>query len=945
MHHYLCGTTLKATDWIKMVIRPGKSAYAALNVALNQEVTAQKSYVKLILDWKQENPHTKILLVIDQCEELITLCQDEQESYKFLSELEQVITAYSDTIKVILTLRSDFEPQLRDLALKERWQSARFIVPAMSRSQLRDAIEKPAEARVMYFQPHDLVEKLIDEVADMPGALPLLSFALSELYLNYLKRQREASLRGETLDRAITQADYDKLGGVTRSLTQRADQECNALGEAYEQTIKIVMLRMVAVGGGELARRRVSWAELNYPPARAEQVKQVIKKFSAARLLVEGQDTEGTSYVEPAHDALILGWTKLRDWAKAEKNLDLQRRLTPAAFEWKTKQQKRFLWNADPYLDVLHKEVFSSPEQNWLNQVETEFVQRSVQQKQRNVRTRWGIAIAVMLGLSGLSIATWFGQRDAKIGQMQAASQASEALLQTKQPTIDAALDSLQAATLLKELQQGFWPIAAHEQTAIVRNLRKAVYTVRETNRLEGFSGRVVKVFWKDDRLLVVTIEQQGTVHIWDRQNQQEVKLERSPGSTMFAKLSPDGTMLAIAGAQGGTVSLWDRQQEQVTAERPVDGSIKRLRFSRDSRQLRVVGYRLTDTGGSNFFYHWDLATNTYSQVTQPNLLDVGFDAQGNLLQAIAKEDGTLQILNASNQPLQQFNSGVSHAPFDAVFNLDGSRIFINQQRNDGLGLKEGAIVRDLNTGEVTALGQDFTFAFSADGKQLATTGAADGMVRLRTGAGEPIEFKAHQTQVANLDFREDGRQLATASADGTVRIWSVDPQPLASSQPLPGAFQSVAFQPGSNQIIGQSADGVLQGFNAQGEPTYRSQTALPLFSEMSFSPDGHHLVALATDGTLYSLAPDGTGLKPFEGNYSPSPAFPPSNVAFSPNGKQVAVISEVSGAEDEKQINILNVASGQVVKRIPQRRSTRFDQVIWQPGSATQVMMHCSDG
>jgi WD40 repeat protein len=403
--------------------------------------------------------------------------------------------------------------------------------------------------------------------------------------------------------------------------------------------------------------------------------------------------------------------------------------------------------------------------------------------------------------------------------------------------------------------------------------------------------------------------------------------------------------MLAIAGAQGGTVSLWDRQQEQVTAERPVDGSIKRLRFSRDSRQLRVVGYRLTDTGGSNFFYHWDLATNTYSQVTQPNLLDVGFDAQGNLLQAIAKEDGTLQILNASNQPLQQFNSGVSHAPFDAVFNLDGSRIFINQQRNDGLGLKEGAIVRDLNTGEVTALGQDFTFAFSADGKQLATTGAADGMVRLRTGAGEPIEFKAHQTQVANLDFREDGRQLATASADGTVRIWSVDPQPLASSQPLPGAFQSVAFQPGSNQIIGQSADGVLQGFNAQGEPTYRSQTALPLFSEMSFSPDGHHLVALATDGTLYSLAPDGTGLKPFEGNYSPSPAFPPSNVAFSPNGKQVAVISEVSGAEDEKQINILNVASGQVVKRIPQRRSTRFDQVIWQPGSATQVMMHCSDG
>ncbi|MEP1077769.1 caspase family protein [Leptolyngbya sp. PL-A3] len=923
---------LEATDWVKIVIRPGKSAYAALNIALDQEAVAQKSYVELISNWKQENPHTKILLVIDQCEELITLCHNEQESRQFLEELEQVITTHSDTIKVILTLRSDFEPQLRDLALKEWWQSARFIVPAMSRSQLRNAIEKPAEARVMYFQPHDLVEKLIDEVADMPGALPLLSFALSELYLNYLKRQREANLRGETLDRAVTQADYDKLGGVTRSLTQRADQECNALGEAYEQTIKIVMLRMVAVGSGELARRRVSWTELSYSPARAGQVKQVIEKFSAARLLVEGQDAEGNSYVEPAHDALILGWAKLRDWAKAEKNLELQRRLTPAAFEWKTKQQNRFLWNADPYLEVLQKEVFNSSKQNWLNQVETEFVQRSAQQKQRNVRTRWGIAIAVMLGLSGLAIAAWFGQRDAKIGQMQAASQASEALLQTKQLTIDAALDSLHAAKLLKELQQGFFPIPINEQTAIVRNLRKAVYTVREMNRLEGFSGRVAKVFWKDDRLLVVTIEQAGTVHIWDSQNRQEVnKLDRPPGSTTDVELSPDGNLLAIAGGEGGTISLWGWQQQQVTAELPVDENITRLRFSLDSRQLAVVGYRSTDTGVSNIFYHWDLATNAYSQVTQPNLLDVGFDTQGQLLQAIAKEDGTLQILNASNQLLQQFNSGVSHAPLDAVFNLNGSRIFINQKRNDGQGLEEGAIVRDLNTDEVTALGQDFTFAFSAKGSILATTGAADGTVRLRTGSGEPIEFKAHQTQVANLDFREDGSQLATASADGTVRIWSVEPQPLTFLQQLPGSFQSVAFQPGRNRIIGQSPDGILHWFNAKGELTEQSQASLPLFNEMSFSPDGQRLVALAQDGTLYSLTPDGTVLNPFEGNYSPSSVYPPSNVAFSPEGGQVAVIA---GEESERTINILDVTSGRIVNRFRQTQPTKFDQVIWQPDS-----------
>jgi WD40 repeat protein/energy-coupling factor transporter ATP-binding protein EcfA2 len=940
---------LEKTKWLPIVIRPGKSAYAALNVALHQKITAQASYVKLILDWKTSNPHTRIFLVIDQCEELITLSHDNQEIYSFLNELEQVIAVHSDTIKVILTLRSDFEPQLRDLALKDRWQAARFIVPAMSRSQLREAIEKPAEAQVMYFEPHDLVEKLIDEVADMPGALPLLSFALSELYLKYLKRQREASLRGEAIDRAITQAHYDELGGVTRSLTQRADQECNALGEEYEQTIKTVMLRMVAAGGGELARRRVSWEELSYPPVRAAQVRQVIEKFSAARLLVEGQDVEGNPYVEPAHDQLILGWKKLLDWIKAEKNLDLQRRLTPAAFEWKTKQQNRFLWNADPYLDVLHQEVLNSPKQNWLNQVETEFVQRSVKQKQRNARTRWGITIAVILGLSGLAIAAWFGQREAKVGQMQAASQASEALLQTNQLNIEAALGSLRAAKLLKELQQDPLPIPADEPTAIVKNLRKAVYTVREMNRLEGFVGRVVKVFWKDGRLLVLTIVQEGTIQVWDSKTRRAVPMERQPGSSNLVELSPDGSMVAIAAPREDKIILWHWQQQR-TQERPLRGYIKHFRFSADSRQLATIGTRYSGdnrqlqlmsigsqvTSGQDFIHLWNLASDTDSQLTQSSLLDVGFDPQGQLIQAIAKEDGTIQILNAANRLLREFDSGIDYSPSEAVFSPDGSRIFVDKRPSQSMNIGRAkpvaeAIVRKWNGGkdeENLSLGQDFIFAFSADGSQLATTGASDGVVRLRTGDGEPMEFKAHQTQVANLDFKEDGSQLATASADGTVRIWSVKPQPLVAEQQLPGNFHSVAFQPGSNQIIAQSGDGVLHRFDANGVPTGRSQTGVPLIDTMSFSPDGQRIVALAQDSTLLSLMPDGTALIPFEGDYfSINRLYAPSNVAFSPDGQHVAVIA---GVGFERGIYVLNVASGRVVAHFPQRRLIEFDQVIW---------------
>ncbi|MCU0549452.1 MAG: caspase family protein [Leptolyngbya sp. Prado105] len=914
---------LEAAKWRSIVIRPGKSAYAALNIALQQEITAQKSYVDLIADWKRDNPDIKILLVIDQCEELITLCQNEQDSHSFLDELEQVIAEHSGTMRVILTLRSDFEPQLRDLALKDRWAAARFIVPAMSRSQLRDVIEKPAEARVMYFHPNELVEQLIDEVADMPGALPLLSFALSELYLKYLKRQHHAHLRGETLDRAITQADYDELGGVTRSLTQRADQECDALGEAYEQTIKLVMLRMVAIGGGELARRRVSWAELIYPPARAKQVKAVTAQFSAARLLVEGQDAEGNCYVEPAHDALIQGWAKLRNWATAEKNLDLQRRLTPAAFEWKTKQQKRFLWNADPYLEVLQKEILNSSDQNWLNQVETEFVQCSIQQRQRNVRIRWGIATATMLGLGSLTIWALMGQREATIGQMQAASQASEALLQGKQPTVEALLGSLRAGNQLQALQRGFLPMDVSQFSQVVRNLRKAVYTVRETNRLTGFSGRVAKVFWKDGRLLVVTVAQNGTVQIWDRRNEQEIELPRPGQATDSVQLSPDGDRLAIA-APNGTISLWRWQQQQVSDLKGQPNPS--LRFSPDSRQLVSVGEGRIDV--------WDLTTNSHQQLTQPNLLDAGFDNQGQLLRVITTE-GTVKVLDASGKP-SKFNLKIPRPPRKVTFSPDGNQIVLDLQQPEEI-TEEGAILWNWKTGETTSLGQDLTVAFNPDGSQLATTGSDDGIVRLRDASNTSIEFKAHQTQVANLDFREDGSQLATASADGTVRIWSVQPQPLQFVKQLPGSFRSVAFQPGSNQILGQSTDGVLHWFDQGGHSINQPQLFSIPFNEIRFRPNHQQWVAVAQDGTLHLRSSDGKLLRKFEGVYSSS-----SNVAFSPDGLQFAVIAPERS--NSKAIRILDIVSGEVVKSLPVTKQSNFDQVIWKPDGqilyATLVQM-----
>ena len=400
---------LSGTSWrILAPIRPGKAPFTALNktlekenlpvftkpIAFEQELQTLAHSVKA---WSQLHPETKLLLVIDQFEELVTLCHDEDERENFLGGLARAIKAFPEQLRIVVTLRSDFEGQFQDTPLEPDWHP-RFVVPLMTREELRQVIVEPAAERALYFDPPTLVDQLIDEVVQMPGALPLLSFTLSELYLKYIKNVKE----GKVSDRAITEEEYHKLGGVTRSLTHRADREYEKLVQidpAYAQTIKHVMLRMVAVGTGELARR-VLCNELKYPEPENTRVNQVIERFAAVRLLVKGEDIENNLYVEPAHDALVRGWQKLRRWKDLElASVLLQHELTAIASKWDTEKQNKkaigLLWDNDPRLPLV-KQVFESND-NWLNSLESDFVKHSLRQKTKNLLRIFTLMAAAFL--------------------------------------------------------------------------------------------------------------------------------------------------------------------------------------------------------------------------------------------------------------------------------------------------------------------------------------------------------------------------------------------------------------------------------------------------------------------------------------------------------------------------------------------------------------------
>ncbi len=309
------GWTVLATQ------RPGRTPLAALG-ALARELGADPAAAAAdpVAAWRdvvtRHASDVPCLAVIDQLEELVTHRADPRGGEAFLEALASAIRT-APWLHLVVIVRCDAELQLRAGALRPWWSTGRFVVPLMTRDELRKIIEEPTTRAVLRFDPPELVERLIDDVALVPAPLPLLSFALGELYRRCWARWQ----RGER-DRALREADYDAFGGVAGALTRRATalhDELVAEDPAYEVTMRNVFLRMIGLSGGELVRRRAHDHELDYDdPAENRRVAQVLERFDRARLISRGTelraDGRASRYAEPAHDVLVRGWARMRDW-------------------------------------------------------------------------------------------------------------------------------------------------------------------------------------------------------------------------------------------------------------------------------------------------------------------------------------------------------------------------------------------------------------------------------------------------------------------------------------------------------------------------------------------------------------------------------------------------------------------------------------------------------
>ena len=384
--------------WPVTIITPTAQPLRELAVALTRESESVTAATTLMDDLakdersldicarrllKQRDSGDRLLLIVDQFEELFTLCRDRADRKAFVDNL--LAAAMPDGVTtVILTLRADFYAHCAEFEnLRQALATHQVYIGAMSEAELRQAIEAPAAQGGWELEP-GLVDLMLEDVAQEPGALPLLSHALLETW----KRRS---------GRTLTLAGYQASGRVQGAIAKTADSTLAGLTPQQQAIARSIFLRLTELGEGvQDTRRRVPMEELTPTLDAATDVMTVLQMLQNARLVTtvreeprEGEQVEAApnTYVDVAHEALIREWPALKEWlADDREGLRTHRRLTEAAQEWvRLKKDPGALYRG---LRLEQTQVWAAEHAGEMNKQEREFLKASQAQVEADLREK-----------------------------------------------------------------------------------------------------------------------------------------------------------------------------------------------------------------------------------------------------------------------------------------------------------------------------------------------------------------------------------------------------------------------------------------------------------------------------------------------------------------------------------------------------------------------------
>jgi hypothetical protein len=335
----------------------------------------------------------KILLFIDQFEELYTQVADPAERLAFTACLHAIADDATSPLRVVLSIRSDFLDRVaEDQELLSELMQGLFFLGPPTRDGLRDAIIQPAEMAGFQFELGATVEDMLDHLETTPGALPLLQFTAARLW--------------DTRDKArkkLTHNSYTAMGGVAGALASHADRVVADLGQQDSGLIRALLLRLVTP---ERTRAIVPIDELRELSREVGQIQRLIEQMVDARLLVvQKLDGGKSSTVEIVHESLIQGWPTLRRWLdENQDDASLVDQLHTAARQWHSKNRDvGLLWRGE---SALEGKKFRTRYKGPLSDIERAFLDEVISYESALRRRRRIGVIAALIALSTLVVAS-----------------------------------------------------------------------------------------------------------------------------------------------------------------------------------------------------------------------------------------------------------------------------------------------------------------------------------------------------------------------------------------------------------------------------------------------------------------------------------------------------------------------------------------------------------
>jgi WD40 repeat protein len=765
-----------------------------IETAISNGNGALRRVVQDLVD--RANDRSRVLLVIDQAEELLTRTGAE-ERRTFLGVVRNSLQE-DVPLWVVQTVRSEFLSNTPERSGLAEVSDDFLVVEPLSPDRLPEVIEGPAALADLRFAP-GLVQRMVQDT-DTGDGMTLLAYTLHELY------QRVGPGGTVRID------DYEAIGGVVGALQRRADQVLAELERRnYGDVVLPTLMRLVTIeGSGEPTGRRVQRESLS--PTEAV----IVDAFVDAHLLTSRREPEpdGDSVVEVAHEALLRQWTPLSDAIEASRSsLRMRSEVERLTLDWIAGQRDdsyllrgRRLAELSSWADLTtdlgpQEQAFMAASQALAVRDQTR-LRRSVRRLRLTVA---GLVGFLVLALISTGIAVYLN------GQSQAKSRIALA----RQLGADAgsiAVNEPDTAILL-----GLQALSAAHADAdppppsagLISGLAKVNH---ESTLITAHTDQVHAVAYSHDGRFAVTGSWDGTVRFWDPRTYQEAGAPiQSPSPVNALAISPDSRLVATGG-QDGVVRLWDTATWQpVGTPVNVDGSyLFSVAFSPDGR-LIAAG---SEAGTVRV---WDVATGRpllgrpLAQL-DASVIRVTFSPDGQLLAAAVWEND-----DTGSARIWRVRDG---SPIGSPLTFDDPvRSVVFQPVGALLAVAAGKSVRFWDPATGKAVGAAFTghtddvhaIAFTNDGRTMAT-GSVDKRVRFwqvnsRTPRGGPVI--GHTADVQDVAFSPDGGTLLSGSWDTTARAWRV-PETFSVSRFLSGHVgdvHGIAFSPRGGLLATSGVD------------------------------------------------------------------------------------------------------------------------------------------